>query len=44
MPNAKCRYFLKCTSPATTKVQHPILGEVECCERCAKFSELPRVK
>lgn len=34
----ECKWFLLCTNPATTTVKHPILGDVPCCERCAKFA------
>jgi hypothetical protein len=38
-----CEYFVMCTKPAVVLVKHPIIGLVPCCEKCAKFSELPKV-
>lgn len=32
----KCRWFAACLRPATTTVAHPLLGDVPCCDRCAK--------
>jgi hypothetical protein len=34
----KCKWFLRCTNPATTTVPHPILGDVPCCQGCADFA------
>lgn len=42
--NATCRWFLRCTNPATTTAQHPILGAVPCCDKCADFADSGRVK
>jgi hypothetical protein len=33
-----CRWFLLCTRPATTEVEHTVLGMVPCCEKCAAFA------
>lgn len=37
-PVAACRWFLRCDAPATTTVEHSILGPVPCCAKCAKFA------
>lgn len=37
-PEGECRWFIGCTRPATTTVNHPILGDVPCCEKCADFA------
>lgn len=29
-----CRWWVNCTSPATTTHSHPILGDVPICDRC----------
>lgn len=34
--NVTCSWFALCEDDATTIVQHPILGGVPCCARCAK--------
>jgi hypothetical protein len=31
----KCMAFLLCINPATTTFDHPIVGKVPCCDRCA---------
>lgn len=31
-----CEWFALCDRPATTYVQHPVLGAVPCCQRCAE--------
>lgn len=33
-----CAWFALCDRPAVTTVQHPILGAVPCCARCAAFA------
>ena len=35
----ECRWFLKCKNEATVLLPHPILGDVPCCDRCAKLAE-----
>lgn len=35
-----CEWYALCTNPAVGTVTHPILGEVPCCERCAKKHNL----
>jgi hypothetical protein len=37
-PAEKCRWFLNCTRDAVTSVKHPVLGDVPCCKKCAKFA------
>lgn len=37
-PEAPCKWFMMCPNAATRTVPHPILGNVPCCERCAKFA------
>jgi hypothetical protein len=34
-----CEWFARCNNEATTTVDHPILGAVPACERCAYFAE-----
>lgn len=34
-----CRWFLHCQERAVRSVPHPVLGEVPCCEKHAKFAE-----
>ena len=34
-----CQWFARCDRFAVTTVQHPVLGDVPCCERCAKFAQ-----
>ena len=31
---SKCQWFLKCTRPAVTTLEHPILGAVPICQEC----------
>lgn len=31
-----CEWFAKCDRPADGVMPHPILGDVPCCERCAR--------
>jgi hypothetical protein len=39
----KCQFFLRCKNEATTTREHPILGTVACCVRCATwYDELMR--
>lgn len=33
----RCRFFALCTGAATTTVPNPILGDVPCCAKCAKW-------
>ena len=35
-----CQYFALCTNRADGYVKHPILGNVPCCERCARIMEI----
>lgn len=35
----QCEWFLLCPNPADGLVEHPILGEVPCCDRCAEKME-----
>lgn len=37
-PEGYCRWFALCEREAVTTVPHPVLGEVPCCEKCAKFA------
>lgn len=30
-----CRYFVYCDHPADGTIDHPLLGAVPCCQRCA---------
>lgn len=34
----KCRWFLRCESPATGLTPHALLGEVLTCDRCHRFA------
>lgn len=31
-----CAWFALCVNPTTAVIEHPILGEVPCCTRCAE--------
>lgn len=33
-----CAWFARCSSPTTTALEHPVLGPVPCCKRCAGFT------
>jgi len=35
----ECQYFQGCRNLHTTTVQHPILGEVPACDKCAAFCD-----
>ncbi len=37
-PVSLCQWFVMCQRPATTTVDHPILGDVPCCAQCAEFA------
>lgn len=34
-----CQWFLLCPNPADGLVEHPVLVEVPCCDRCAERME-----
>ncbi len=34
-----CFWFAMCDREATCVVAHPILGDVPCCGRCARFAK-----
>lgn len=36
---AVCQWFALCNAPAVRSVPHPVLGEVPCCEKHARFAE-----
>lgn len=39
-----CQCFLLCNNKATTAIQHPILGSVPACQRCAdKLNNLAKL-
>lgn len=41
MSRDTCQWFARCSNPADGIVEHPILGEVPCCDRCARQLDLP---
>lgn len=44
MASELCEWFALCDRPATVLVQHPVLGDVPTCDRCAAFSGRPAGK
>lgn len=33
----QCQWFVNCVRDAVVYVEHPILGQVPCCQQCADF-------
>lgn len=42
--NEQCQYFALCPNDAAGVVEHPVLGDVPCCERCATKFDLVLVE
>jgi hypothetical protein len=36
--HTRCQWFANCSRAAVTTVQHPVLGGVPCCQKCADFA------
>jgi hypothetical protein len=43
-PEGRCEWFARCPNPADGVVDHPVLGNVPTCQRCADRFELSLVK
>lgn len=37
VPGQLCQWYATCSNPATTELEHPVLGKVPICERCQKL-------